>query len=79
VQWASVQSNLSSCAVFFFLGLGLGAGIESAPVEGSTVNSAKPASWSSSFFYLVFLILLVHGIPETSQESIGFVEESLTL
>ncbi len=31
------------------------------------------------FVYLFFLILLVRGIPETSQESIGFVEESLTL
>ena len=44
----------------------------------ATGTSAKPASSSSSSSIFVFLILFVHGIPETSQESIGFVEEVLT-
>jgi hypothetical protein len=30
------------------------------------------------YFYILFLILFVHGILESSHESIGFVEELLT-
>jgi len=78
VQLASVRSNPSSCAVFFFLGLDLGEDFGLSPVEcAATSTSAKPASSSSSSIF-GFLIPFDHGIPESSQESIGFVEELLT-
>ena len=45
------------------------------------MRSDRLFSQTSLFFIIIyfgFLILFVHSIPETSQESIGFVEEVLT-
>jgi len=45
------------------------------------MRSDKHFSQTSLFFFIIyfgFLIPFDHGIPESSQESIGFVEELLT-
>jgi hypothetical protein len=44
----------------------------------SDKNFSQTSLFSFFIVYFGFHILFVHGIPESSQESMGFVEEVLT-